>query len=146
MPPPDEETKYARHAAHIVFDALWKTAKATKRIKGSEKRKNDSKHMDRDQAYVWLCEQMRLTDDSGHMARMTVVQCRRVIALVKKRMGGPPKWVAVAIRRYTQEKDPKAQKAIADAVIPWFYDDTEELEKLIGSTQVANVTSQGGSK
>jgi len=62
----DRPTRAARIRAHIVFDALWRRGTIS-----------------RDEAYHWLRKTMDLSEEQGHIAKMTKEQCELLIEKVK---------------------------------------------------------------
>jgi len=60
------ELRAAKHEAHEAFDDIWKFGIMT-----------------RDQAYVWLSEEMGLPLEACHMAWFDVDDCRRVVAIMR---------------------------------------------------------------
>lgn len=65
----DMELRKAKVATHAAFDVIWRRCRTT--------RKN---------AYSWLAEQMGLPIEKTHIGMFDVAQCKRAIALCKKRM------------------------------------------------------------
>jgi ssDNA-binding Zn-finger/Zn-ribbon topoisomerase 1 len=63
--PADAETKRMRHAAHEVFDSLWKEGPLTR--KG---------------AYVWMRQALGMTVDEAHIGNFDIATCKRLIKAV----------------------------------------------------------------
>lgn len=57
----------ARGLAHAKFDLIWKRKLMTRR-----------------EAYLWLQEQMQMTEAQAHMEHMNAEQCAAVIRCVEK--------------------------------------------------------------
>lgn len=68
----DAATRQWRQQAHAVFDPLWQGG-----------------GMPRDTAYAWLARTMRLPVQEAHIGRFTIVQCRKLIGLVRLGVGLP---------------------------------------------------------
>lgn len=60
------ELRYWKKAAHAVFDPLWQYGRF--------------RHQ-RNAAYAWLAEQMRLPREKTHIGMFDVDQCKQVIAI-----------------------------------------------------------------
>lgn len=75
--PADPETRVWRMRAHERFDELWRGKSAP---------------MSRDEAYQWLRDSMDLSKKEGHIGRMDMHQCQRLILLANEYLmwGGEP--------------------------------------------------------
>lgn len=68
----DNELREYRKQAHYWFDKLWQQpTRITSRYK----------------AYGWLAYQMHLKREDTHIAHFEIEQCKKVIKLVKQRLG-----------------------------------------------------------
>ena len=63
----NEVLRLKRMETHRIYDAFWKR-----------------KGMTRTQAYKWLAEQMKLSDEQAHIGSFEMDQCQTVIDLCKK--------------------------------------------------------------
>lgn len=63
--PGDRKTRRARKVAHASFDRLWRRGYFT-----------------RAQAYRWLADRLKLTEDECHIGRFTIEQCGEVQRVV----------------------------------------------------------------
>lgn len=58
------ELRRAKQAAHVAFDALWKSGKFSRR-----------------EAYQWLATQLGVTSEECHIGKFDLKQCKRVVAV-----------------------------------------------------------------
>lgn len=69
------ELRFLRHRAHELFDKMWHTRRWSKRKKDRRKMRND--------AYLWLAEQMGIDDIAKcHIGMFTEEQCRKAIRIL----------------------------------------------------------------
>ena len=69
----NDELRKARNQAHTEFDKLWR---------------GNTRILTRFNAYKWLAEEMDLKQEDTHIALFEIEQCKKVVELVKNRLGG----------------------------------------------------------
>ena len=73
--PANAETKQWRMKAHEASDGLWKSGR-----------------MGRNEAYVWLAEQIGLSRDDCHIGRFDIEQCKRIVETCEHVEERPGTW------------------------------------------------------
>ncbi len=73
--PGDRVTRALRQSAHASFDRLWSGGKA---------------FMDRNMAYRWMGQTLRLSKDQAHIGLMDAAQCKALMAAVDEFLYAQP--------------------------------------------------------
>jgi ssDNA-binding Zn-finger/Zn-ribbon topoisomerase 1 len=58
----DKGTRQLRIAAHAAFDQLWRSGRITRK-----------------EAYRWMCNRLKLSEDEGHIGKLNAEQCVQLV-------------------------------------------------------------------
>lgn len=76
--PADTETRKARRNAHEVFDLLWKSQGLNK--------------LTRPQAYLWMQQNLKLSEADAHIAMLDKAGCERLVRVVDRFLHPPTRF------------------------------------------------------
>jgi len=82
----DNRTRFVRHQAHLLMNALWKNPGEGFQLVGYSWRES------RKRAYLWLSTEMGLAEAECHFGMFNEAQCVKAMSIIQKKIfsGQPP--------------------------------------------------------